>query len=196
MINTIDLDKIEKKAWSSYFEDGLFDIFFALMFIISGIGQLIDSVFISLSILLCVVVFVLGKSFITMPRFGKVQYGRKRMAKQLKAYLILLATFIATFGIYVLSASGQFGFELGFSTVLIIMFIVIFGSLAYYLDFPRFLLYGIMFAVGEYTIRNYGDTVGPWMFFFFGAVLLVIGLYYLSEFIKNNPLPDKEVING
>ena len=118
------------------------------------------------------------------------------MAKQLKAYFALLVTFIATFGIYILSASGRFGFEFGFSTVIIIMFIAIFGGLAYYLDFPRFLLYGIMFAGGEYTIRNHGDIAGAWIMFLFGLVLLVIGLYYLSQFMKNNPLPDEEVMNG
>ena len=65
MNQQMDLDKIEKKAWSSYFEDGLFDLFFALMFIIIGIGQLNDSILISFSIFICVGVFIAGKHFIT-----------------------------------------------------------------------------------------------------------------------------------
>ena len=196
MESSLDLDKIEKKTWSSFFQDGLFDIFFALMFIISGVGQLYDHVLISFSILFCVVVFVGGKYFITKPRLGVVKFGRKRMEKQLKAQLALLAAFLCTLVIFLIGTAGTSGIKIDFSYILIILFIVIFGSLAYFMDFPRFLLYGIMFAVGEYTIRNHGDIAGAYILFTFGSILLVIGLYHLSRFMKNNPIPEMEVTNG
>ncbi len=196
MKQDLELENIEKKAWRSFFQDGLFDIFFAFLFVISGIGQIYDSVFISLSTLIVIGIFIAGKHFITKPRMGTVKFGRKRIEKQLKAHVALLITFIATLIIFFLSASGQFNLELNFSIVIMIMFIAIFGSLAYFLDLPMFLLYGLMFAAGEYTMRNYGDYVGALILFIFGAILLTIGLYHLFKFIKKYPLPQEEVTHA
>jgi hypothetical protein len=195
MKQDLELENIEKKAWQSYFQDGLFDIFFASLFIISGIGQIYDSVFVSLSIFIPVVIFILCKFFITVPRLGIVKFGKKRIEKQMKAHIALLITFIVTLIIFVLSASNQFNLDLDFSTILIIMFIAIFGSLAYFLDYPMFLLYGLMFAASEYIIRNYGHSTGALIFFCFGATLLVIGFYQMIRFLRKFPLPEKEVTN-
>jgi hypothetical protein len=196
MKQDLELENIEKKAWRSFFQDGLFDIFFALLFIISGIGQIYDSVFISLSILIVVGVFAAGKHFITIPRLGIVKFGKKRIEKQMMAYVALLITFIATLVIFILSASGQFNLDINFSTILMIMFIAIFGSLAYFLDVPMFLLYGLMFAAGEYTMRNYDDITGAMILFIFGAVLLSIGFYQMVQFMRKFPLPEREVMNA
>jgi hypothetical protein len=53
-----------------------------------------------------------------------------------------------------------------------------------------------MFALTEYTMRNHGDTSGALIAFFFGISLLIIGLYYLIVFMKNNPTPKLEAINA
>jgi hypothetical protein len=196
MKQDLELEDIEKKAWRSFFQDGLFDIFFALLFIISGIGQIYDSVFISLSILIVVGIFAAGKHFITIPRLGIVKFGKKRIEKQMMAYVALLITFIATLVIFILSASGQFNLAINFSTILMIMFLAIFGSLAYFLDVPMFLLYGLMFAAGEYTMRNYDDITGAMILFIFGAVLLSIGFYQMVQFMRKFPLPEREVMNA
>jgi hypothetical protein len=196
MAQDIELENIEKKAWRSFFQDGLFDIFFALLFIISGIGQIYDSVFISLSVFIPVGIFVVCKYFITVPRLGIVKFSKKRIEKQMKAYVALLITFIATFFIFILSASSQFNLEINFSTILMIMFIAIFGSLAYFLDAPMFFLYGLMFAAGEYTMQNYGDITAALILFIFGATLLAIGLYQMIRFIRKYPLPEREVTHG
>jgi hypothetical protein len=196
MGQSIDLDKIEKKAWSSYFQDGLFDIFFAILFITNGIQQIYYNIWFSLIMFIAVGIFVAGKQYITRPRLGEVRFGLKRMEKQQRARLVLLATFLSTLAIFLLATSGQPKPEIDLSIVIIILFIVIFATLAYFMDFPRFLLYGIMFASGEFTINNYGDSFGAIIFFIYAAILLVIGIIYLNLFLKKNPLPALEAENG
>ena len=127
---------------------------------------------------------------------GIVKFGKKRIEKQMKAHIALLITFIATLIIFILSASGQFDLDINFSTILMIMFIAIFGSLAYFLDHPMFLVYGLMFAAGEYTIQNHGDMTGALILFISGAILLVTGLYQLIRFLQKFPLLETEVAHA
>jgi hypothetical protein len=196
MQENLDLKEIERKAWTSTFQDGLFDIFFAIMFITTSIQSIFYNEWFTLLIFASVGVFIAGKQFITKPRLGIVKFGQKRMEKQLKAHFALLATFLATLLIFILSAWGQLNLELNFSMILIMLFIVIFGALAYFMDFYRFLLYGIMFALTEYTMRNHGDIYGALIAFLFGILLLVIGLFYLSQFVKKYPLLQPEATNA
>lgn len=193
---TVDLEHLEKKVWISNFQDGMFDIFFALLFFINGIQQLFYNIWFSLLMFVAVAIYILGKQFITRPRLGAVKYGKKRLMKQQKAHYVLLITFLSTLVIMIIAGSGQFNIEMDFSIVIMILFIVIFGSLAFFMDFYRFLLYGVMFAIGEFTIRHYGDEAGGYIMFCFAGILTVIGIYYMVQFLKKNPRASAEVINA
>lgn len=196
MNEALDLKKLEKKMWTAHFQDGFLDIFFAFMFIIQGIQSVYYNSWFTLLMFVNIFIFIMGKQYIVKPRLGNVKFGTKRLEKQQRARLVLLATFLFTLIIFILSASGQPKPRVNFSIVIIIMFIAIFGSLAYFMDFPRFLLYGALFAVGEYTISTMGETVHAWIMFGSGGFLMMVGFYYLFLFVKSYPLSGKEATNG
>jgi len=188
----MDLQKIEKKMWQAQFKDGLFDLFYASMLMISGVQLLYYHFWITFLLLASIPIVIVGKLIITKPRLGTVRFGNERINKGLKANLILLTVFLTTLLIFYLSASPRYDINLDFSSVIIILIIVIFGVLAYFLEFYRFLVYGMMFAMGEFTIRNFGDETGAVLFYIFSGILLITGLYYLSKFMRENPIPKLE----
>ena len=83
-----DLKKIESKVWTSYFKDGLWDIFFGLMLLTMGLRTLTDNVLFTFGMLAAVLVHILGKRWITVPRLGVVRFSETRRKK--RSFLIYL----------------------------------------------------------------------------------------------------------
>lgn len=90
MAQEINLKQIERKAWISFFEDGLLDILMGLLLLLMVVPNMLSDVFPSKSWQygttvalagLAVVIFWAGKRFITMPRLGRVQFSRAEGAR-------------------------------------------------------------------------------------------------------------------
>jgi hypothetical protein len=68
-----------------------------------------------------------------------------------------------------------------------------FSLAAYFLDYPRLYLYGLLIRVapivGEWLYRNYGVAhYGfPLVFGFVSGLIIVIGLLTFARLLKNNP---------
>ena len=106
MAETINLKAIERRAWTSYFEDGLWDIFLGAMLLIGGIRSVTDYVWYTFLILPLILVLPLGKRFTTTPRLGLVKFGRSRKGKQEKAVVALIISVLAIFALMLLPNSG------------------------------------------------------------------------------------------
>ncbi|MFX1448787.1 MAG: hypothetical protein ACFFCG_11745, partial [Promethearchaeota archaeon] len=88
MAEKVDLKEMEKRAWKSNFQDGLWDIYFGLL--IMGIGfnwlggflGLPETMGVMVTLISwdigAMVIFILGKKFITTPRMGFVKFGQIR----------------------------------------------------------------------------------------------------------------------
>ncbi|MFQ6618861.1 MAG: hypothetical protein ACE5QV_09260 [Fidelibacterota bacterium] len=100
-MNKINLKELERKAFRSTYQDGLWDIYIGLI-IISLSFFLFRSAtgYSPLNILLMLVsfctayaLFWAGKRFITLPRMGQVKFGEKRVRRK-KTMMIILGVVV------------------------------------------------------------------------------------------------------
>lgn len=70
MVNDVDLKKVEKKVFGSYFKDGLWDIYGALMLLGFGITMVTGWDYLMLAFASLSVVLLLFRRRITVPRLG------------------------------------------------------------------------------------------------------------------------------
>jgi len=190
MTETIDLKAIERKAWASYFEDGLLDIFLGAMLLIGGIRSITDYAWYTLLIVPLILVLPLGKRLITTPRLGHVKFGPARKLKQTKVIAVLTISVLATFALLMLPKSGfALPAKMLISPIMAGWIAVVFGIIAYYLDFTRLFTYGLLFAISEVLSGLFGVYIGAMAQTISGIVVLLIGLFVLTRFLRKYPQP-------
>jgi hypothetical protein len=192
MTEEIDLREIEKKAWTAYFQDGLWDIFIASMMLTMAIRTLTDNVWFTLGMFIGVPIIVIGKKFITIPRLGLVKFSQFRMVRQIKLVASIGIAVCATVGLLILINIGWESPKVVTSLGMAVFLALTFGLIAYFLDFLRLSIYGLMFAINEIIWGHFGEPTGPYVALIFGSAVLVIGLIILVSFIRKFPLPKEE----
>ncbi|MFX1384015.1 MAG: hypothetical protein ACFFBP_16380 [Promethearchaeota archaeon] len=210
MTENLDLKKIEKKTWRSFFEDGIFEIYLGLLHIGVGIAwSFIDvapfSVFNLFGIILIVfgfLFFILGKKFITIPRVGKIKFGRKRKVRKMKTVIILSVNVILLLIIYLfglLSPPEYLIFPSWFNS-LIIGFLftgVPMSIVAYFLDFPRLYIIAFQWSITIFLLDMFSLILSePFniiiTFAINGSIMVCMGLYFFIKFLIKYPSPKKE----
>jgi hypothetical protein len=205
---TINLKEIEKKAWRSYFQDGLWDLFLGLLLLSFGIIPFLEGIGIPhllsyIAFIPAYVVFFAGKKYITVPRMGFVKFGSKRKSKKMKARIVLAISVIFGFVVFLLALTNTLPVKgtLHFGALAFgINAIIVFSLLAYFLDFTRLYLYGLFFAVSIAFVelsRSYvGSTYNAFVGFgTFGGITTIIGIAYLIRFLQKYPLPPEKTSN-
>jgi hypothetical protein len=207
MINQMNVKTAERKAWRSVFQDGLWDIYLGLLLLAMGIGDLLDNYNLSTgqyySIYFGVIIFAMavlwaGKHFITLPRLGRVKFGKKGKTRQNKTRLLLfgsvafglIAWFLADAGI-----SGKLSEQLWdviFPLAYVVNMLLVFGLGAYFLDYPRLYIVAVMFALPiplKILLRRMIGTSGGYLTFMVPALIIVgMGIYCLLKFIRTYPV--------
>jgi len=192
MATHINLERFEKKVWQLQFHDGTWDVLFGMMLVIGAIRTLTDNVYFTLLIIAGLIVFVVCKLTVTRQRLGKVKYGKKRMKRQQWAGLAFAGLLIGTMALFVLSVTGIFLAD--FSNVIVVFFIiVVFTAVAFYFDYWRFLVIGIVFGVREIIWQAYGGSYASYFAIVAGSIMLVAGIWQFTHFIKKYPKPAEEV---
>lgn len=189
MTEKINLKEIEKKAWTSYFQDGLWEIFLGLMMLTMGIRALADNAWFTLLIVAAVLVIVVGKRLITIPRIGRVKFGTVRKVKQRNVIAVLGISVLANLVLLLLHNSGLILPEMSISPIMAIWLLAVFGLLAYYLDFRRLYVYGLFFAISEVLWGLFDKPTGPIAFSVSGSAALLIGTVLLIRFLHRYPIP-------
>lgn len=211
MNEPINLKGLEKKAWRSTYQDGIWDIYFGLLFFGIALAPFGENLGISseLGIMLililwysiAVIFLMLGKKYITIPRIGYVKFGarRKKVKKALLGLLIfniflaLLFLIIDVGGIFTL-----FNIE-GLVRPLIIGLLLIttpLSILAYFLQYYRLYPYALSFGLSFFFSELLYPLVGEPLDLFIsqglvGIVILIIGLIYFIQFLLKYPLSQK-----
>jgi hypothetical protein len=208
---TINLKELERKAWTSYFQDGLWDIYLGLLLLAMAISALLSDVGFSESLgmtiligleVLAVLVLWVGKKLITVPRMGRVKFGPKRKAKLSWVMVILFISVLVGAGVF-LVASAMRGNRPGWlnaaffaPAVWVVNAIVVFSLGAYFLDFSRLYLIGVMYALAvplDIVFRKVADVDLSFLAFGIPAmVILIIGLVVFARFLREYPLPTEE----
>jgi len=190
------LKELERRAYRSTFEDGIYDILFGLLFLIFAIIPILEAAgvsrFIGYSLLIIPAALPwLGKRLITIPRMGAVEFGPKRKSRR---RLILIITGIVIFLMLPLMISiVSNGLSGSMSWMLIALFALpVFIIAVYAMDFPRLWIYAaLLLAVpveSEFLLRHVGSPLNTSISFGLpGIVILIIGLGLLFRFIQKYP---------
>ncbi|MFX0105396.1 MAG: hypothetical protein ACFE75_07895 [Candidatus Hodarchaeota archaeon] len=209
MSESIDLKALEKKAYRSVFNDGLWDLFIGLIILTLGFSTLFGLLFnlpelwnviipSLMGNIIAFLVFYLGKRFITIPRIGIVKFGPKRKSKQLKLKIFLFMVFIVNIILFILPFTGIIDYTQIEPLFLILIlgigiFTIPFCVVAYFLDFARLYYYAFLAGIGLFLTEMLSPIVGApldtiLIFGTIGGVIVIIGLYYFIRFLKTYPL--------
>jgi hypothetical protein len=209
MSEEINLKSLEKKAYRSFFEDGLWDLFIGVIILSLGVSislsallnlpeiwtVIIPVVFLNI---IAFLIFYLGKKFITIPRIGFVKFGPKRKSKELKLKLFLGAFFILNLVFFILPFTGVLS-NIQLEPLVISLFLGVgfftfpFCIVAYFLDFTRLYYYAFLMGLGFFLTQLLKPLVGAPMhailtFGSLGGLIVIIGLYYFIHFLRKYPL--------
>jgi len=209
----INLKEIERKAFRSTFQDGLWDMYLGFLLLTMGMGPVLPSldtsVMWTLGILLAFSVLVwlafwVGKKFITTPRMGLVKFGPQRKAKLKKTRAVLFLSVLLGVIMFVLRAMWNIEWAVRIpipAYVWAVQAIVVFGLGAYFLDVSRFYAYGMLYAmplpVGIVLLQNTG--LPGLMFLPFGVsggIMVIIGVVLFIRFLRDYPIPAEAVSDG
>lgn len=195
-IKSISLKEIERRAYRSTFEDGIYDLQFGLIFLIFMLIPVLEaysvSRFIGYSLLLIPLIFPwLGKRYITIPRMGQVEFGEKRRKRRLIALIaavfILILTFPLVMMIILQGQSDALGWKL-----IAIFAAPIFVLAVYTTEFPRLFAYAALLIFGvveaEFLLDQIGSPLNAVLSFGFpGLIITAIGIGLLVKFIRTHP---------
>jgi hypothetical protein len=202
----ISIYRADREVFRSAFDDGLVDILlssFVLMWAVApwlseSIGDFWSSaIFLPVWGLVLIAVALIRKYWIK-PRAGVVKFGvaRKKKLTAFSWIMLILNVLFLVLGMlaFLTPVVSPWTRMLPLAVMVLIS-----SSLAgYFLDVPRFFVYGLLFAggffLGEWLYQNFGFAHHgyPVVFGSLTVVIFLVGIYKLITFIKENPLPSEE----
>ena len=219
MSEKINLKELERRAFRSTFQDGLWDIFLGLLLLNVGIGTVVGGMLgdaelppASLVRIMLIIVpwpfvvliaFWAGKKFITTPRIGLVKFGPQRKAKMrnMRAVLFVSVLLLVIMVFWGWAAMGN-GLPQWMSGIPLPLFvwpvqtIVVFGLAAYFVDVPRFygygVLYGLPLPLGLALAKNTDLTALGSVAIAYSVpvgVMVLIGAILFVRFVRDHPVP-------
>jgi len=214
MSETLDLKAIERKAFRSTHQDGLWDIYIGgVVLSMSVLAYSTDSeAFPLLRFGLYLLglgafwlIFWAGKKFITAPRLGQVKFGpqrqrRKRTMATVLIGIVLLQAIIVAVTI-LLWANPEWATSLGIANAdpdLERLLVATVGALfvgpsmvliAYFNDFPRGYYIAFLLSLAVFALIWYGQ---PIYLIIAGLIIMIPGAVLLVRFLRQHPLPPAE----
>jgi hypothetical protein len=211
MPGALNLKEIERRAWRSFFADGLWDIYLGVLLALMGVNAWLGELGLPEAPTMLIYVALVaaamgllwaGKRFVTTPRIGRVKFGPQRRVR-VRIVRVLLAESVALgIGLFVFFLAGGFGqvARIGLdngvliAAVWVLNVLIVFGLGAYFLDFARLLVIGLMFAtaipVDILVHRLWGLDVSPLAFGVPGLLVILMGLVLFVRFLRDYPLPE------
>ena len=209
MESQLSLKEIERKAFRSTYQDGLWDIYMGL--IVLGMSIFIfrpAEGYRAMNIILMLLTFTLafglfwaGKKYLTLPRTGQVRFGAIRKQKK-KTLAIILGVFVLfQAGLVVLTAFGWLDRAVGARLNDLFpvpgsekILVAAIGALmvgismivsAFFSDFARGYYIAVMMALAVFLMIYLNQPVYPVII----AVLIILpGLVLFLRFLKSHPL--------
>lgn len=214
MSQNFDLKAIERKAFRSVHQDGLWDIYIgglllalSLMFSIpeSGEGELTYIGLALLGVAVAFAFFQLGKKYITVPRMGQVRFGAERQKRKITLGWIMGAYVLVTLGLLLFSLyvwnmtdAGRAPVSPSLERVLVASVAALIAGtstlvISYFKEFTRGYYIALLMAVG-FFLTLLLDMTTPMIVA--GALILIPGLVVFINFLRQHPLPPQEVGHG
>ena len=205
MAEKTNLAKIEKKIFSSLFNDGTLDILVGLWFLGLGLSMLLEDLGFGISeelmlymVIPAFVVYFALIFFVTNPRKGVMRLPEKVKRSKTKLLLIQMIWLILALivGIYFLMQpiNTSIWNDISVSLFWIIGSIILFSIMAYTQKVDRFYVYGLLFAIPfpfRVFTKNIFFSISSSMFIVVSIIILFWGIIILNQFIKNTPKAGK-----
>jgi hypothetical protein len=209
MDNQLNLKELERKAFRSTYQDGLWDVQLGLIVICMGFfifrpddGYGPRNIFMMLlAFLLANLVFWAGKKFVTVPRMGQVSFGPLRKQKKKTLAIIMGVIVLVQVGFVLLTAVGWLnaGFGAKLSSLLgggslERMLVAAVASLfvgpamiliAFFNDFERGYYIAILMALAVFLMILFNQPIYPILI---GALILAPGVMLFVRFLRKYPL--------
>ena len=207
MKDFIDLKKLERKAFTSIFQDGFFDIYLGILFLgvglLTSLAETVPKILyyglFALIIGIGLIVFLGGKKLITVSRIGIIKPGQKRKAEKKKLVLILIILIIITGIFYILTTFELIPFEAYVSAFFFgVFFAIPISLLANFLRIDRFYMHavlgGLSFFISELSYSLFNNSFFSFLTFLIaGSVICAIGIAFLIKFVRKYPVQTEEM---
>ena len=209
MSDHLDLKELERKAFRSTYQDGLWDLYFGLIVICMSIFIYRPATGYSpmnIGLAMCAMAvayffFWAAKKFITLPRMGQVQFGEQR--KKRKRTLIIVLSVVVLIQVFLVAfqllawANPEVGTRFRnlipnrnvMDLVVASIGALIVGPsmilVAYFKDFPRGYFIAIMIALAVFLMIYINQPVYP---IIIGTLIAIPGLVVFVRFLQKYPL--------
>ncbi len=198
MSEPLNLKELERKAWQSFQQDGLMEVFLGALLVLAFLAGIAGEqrFFVYIVMLLLGPMLFLTKRYVTVPRIGQVQFGPKRKANQRLLAVVAVVAVGLTLALMLLAMRGSswlrdnhvlISFGLGGMVALV------FTAMAYLKDFPRLYIVGLLIGAA-FTVTQLLDNPAPLLVV--GSILFVVGLAILARFVRQYPVPSAGVSHG
>lgn len=175
-----NLNELERKAFRSFYQDGIWDIFFGLMMLAMYAFTFFNDNFENkaLRILALILIeiaamffLIYGKKEITAPRLGQVVFGKKRRKNLLNIFLTNLASVIvlAAWFAYKTAHPSALDNDTLIAVSLGVWITFITSVMAYFLDFDRLYIYALIYGATFTAVLLLGLPI-----LFLAAALLIL----------------------
>ena len=205
MAEKTNLAKIEKKIYSSLFNDGTLDILgglwllgLGLSILLEDLGFGISEVLMLYAIIPAFVVYFALIFFITNPKKGVIKLPEKVKRSKTKFLVIQMIWLILVLvaGLYFSMQPVNSGVwnNISVSLFWIAGSIILCSIAAFSLKIDRFYVYGVLLAIPfpfRIFMKNIFFGISTSMFFVVSIIILFWGVIILIRFIKNTPKTDK-----
>ena len=196
MNEKINLKKIERKAYTSYHQDGLIDIFIGFTVLAFGILMFTDLAWMGGIIgIMAITSYASAKKVFTIPRIGYVKFVQYKV-KAMLAIVLVVGVLTSLLGVFALMAVGiennipvwlVFLIENGL-LIIGVAGAVLISSLAYVFRINRLYAYSILtlilFAGGQFFSLPF-----PYFVVLLGVLILASGIVLLVHFLRKYPIP-------
>lgn len=213
MTNQLNLKELERKAFRSTYQDGLWDLYFGLIVICMSIFIYRPaSGYSPLNILMAVgammvaySLFWAGKKFITLPRMGQVQFGPQREKRKWTMVIVLSVVVFIQAAFVTFQALARANPALGAALSAFLsdktagdLLVASIGALmvgpsmivvAYFIDFPRGYFIAIMIALAVFLMIYLNQPIYPILI---GLAIAVPGVVLFVRFLRQYPLHREE----
>jgi hypothetical protein len=213
MPTQLDLKQIERRAFRSTYQDGLWDMYYGLIVICIAIfvyrpatGYSPLNIILAISaIAVAYVFFWVGKKFIILPRMGQVQFGSQRMKRRLTLIIVLSVVVLIQVFLVSLQLLAWVNPEMGarFSSLIpdrniMDLIVASIGAMivgpsmilvAYFKDFPRGYYIAIMMMLAVFIMIYLNQPIYP---IIIGGLIVLPGLVLFVRFLQKYPLPREE----
>ena len=206
------LKEVERKAYLSNFQDGLYDIAWAIWMFAWGMIPLMETsrpyLFLGLVLNLAPAIIIwVGKKYITIPRMGMAKFGPRRKSRLKWLFFATAGIAVCTSVLFILgnsshpshdfqAALGGYGIVLGIG----LFITLIISTIAYFLDYGRMYLYGAILGLGlplkRFLSLTADETTVSLIIFGIPAIgIIIIGMIMFIRFLRCYPKSVEKTVN-